>query len=106
MTVRELIHKDFGVDLPIKGGPGNTLEHPVIIEYQGFPNDYVGTEHAYLKYLGLGREIEWERTGQRLLTRNNRKIDEISIRCVKVKDGMMSIKNEKFYFDITECFGK
>lgn len=69
MNIRELIKKDFGVDLPIKGGTGNSIKNPIIIEKTEM-NDYVGTEYAVLKYLGLGRRIEWRNLSQELLVNN------------------------------------
>ena len=41
MTLRELLKQDFGKDLPISGGMGNSIDNPIIIHREGI-NDYVG----------------------------------------------------------------
>ncbi len=105
MFLRELIKNDFGVDLPIKGGMGNSIDNPIIIEKSGFINDYVATEYAVLKYLGLGRRIEWKTLGQQLLTHNNRTIDKIKIETKEATEEEIITQIENYYFDITECLG-
>jgi hypothetical protein len=68
MNIRDLIKNDFDVDLPIKGGTGNSIDDPVLIEWASPINDYVGTEYAFLKYIGIGRGIEWKKIKQQLTT--------------------------------------
>jgi hypothetical protein len=43
MTLKDLLKNDFGADLPISGGFGNSIDNPIIIHRNGI-NDYVGTE--------------------------------------------------------------
>ena len=106
ITVRELIKKDFGVDLPIKGGNGNSIDNPVIIEYV-VPNDYVSVEYAYLKYLCIGRKLpEWKVIKQSLMEHNGRKIDQLKFQYPEWENGQKFTVTENYYFDITECFGK
>lgn len=78
MSIRELIKLDFGVDLPIKGGTGTSIDDPLIIEYtEG--NDYIRAEYDFLKFIGLGRGIEWKASEQKLLFHNEKIIDKIKI---------------------------
>lgn len=104
MELKELIKKDFGVDLPISGGTGDSIDNPIVIHRKGI-NDYVGTEYSILKYIGIGRGIEWETTGQQLMEHNGRQIDQIEIKTRKLTPDKIYTTTEKFYFDITECFG-
>lgn len=60
MYIRDSIKNDFGVVLSIKGGTGNSIDDPVIIELVKPITDYVGAEYAYLKYIGIGRGIDWK----------------------------------------------
>jgi hypothetical protein len=106
MNVRELIRKDFGVDLPISGGFGSSVENAVVLEYEGGSNDYVGTEYAYLKYIGLGRGIKWKTLKQELVLEDNRKFDMIKIETKQITDDEIITQVENYYFDITECFGR
>jgi hypothetical protein len=105
LSIRERLLKDFGVNLQISGGLGNSLENAVVIQY-GVPNDYVSIEYAYLKYLGFGRGIQWRVIQQELVQTDDKTYDKIKIETLQ-KDGDETIKQiENFYFDITECFGK
>jgi hypothetical protein len=103
MTIKELIKTDFGVDLPISGGFGNSIDNPIIIHKEGI-NDYVGTEYFILKCLGKGRRIEWKILEQALLTHNNKKIDKIKIETKQTTELETITQIENYYFDITKCF--
>ncbi len=103
MNIRDLIKEDFGADLPINGGSGNSIESAVVIERSGFINDYVSTEYDYLKYIGLGRGIEWKSLGQELITHNNRTIEKIKIETKETTETEIITQIETYYFDITDC---
>lgn len=103
MNIRELLKKDFGVDLPIKGGPGNSVDNPVLIEKQEGLNNYVGVEHEYLRLIGLGRKIEWKKIGQELLQHNGRMIDKMKIETKETTPTEIITQIENYYFDISEC---
>ena len=104
MTLKDLLKSDFGVELPISGGFGNSIDNAVIIHRSGI-NDYVGTEHFILKCLGKGRGIEWQFLGQELLNHNNQQIDKIKIETKQTTELEIITQIENYYFDITECFG-
>ena len=104
MNLKELLDKDFRVELPISGGYGNSIENAIIIHRKGI-NDYVGTEHFILKCLGIGRRIEWKILKQELLNHNNRQIDKIKIETKEITQEEIITQIENYYFDITECFG-
>lgn len=102
MEIRKLIKSNFGVDLPIEGGIGDSIENPVIIEAT-FSN-YVWAEHAYVKYFCLQKNIKWQSLGQKLISHNGKKIDVIEIVTFITIETEETTKNESFYFDITEFF--
>ncbi len=104
MTLKDLITEDFGVELPISGGYGNSIENAIIIQKDGI-NDYIGTEHFILKCLGIGRQIKWKILGQELINLNNTKIDKIKIETEELTESEIITQIENYYFDITECFG-
>ena len=104
MTLKELLEKDFIVDLPISGGFGNSIDNTIIIHRYGI-NDYVGTEHFILKCLGIGRRIEWKILGQELLTHDSKKIDKIIIETKQLTESEIITQIENYYFDVTDCFG-
>ncbi len=102
MDLKNLLLKDFGVDLPISGGFGNSIDNPIIIHRKGI-NDYVGTENTVLKFVGAGRGVKWESIGQELLTHNGRKIDKIKIKTEEITKDEIISQVENYYFDITNC---
>jgi hypothetical protein len=104
MTLKELIKLDFGVELPISGGFGNSLTSPIIIHRIGI-NDYIGTETFILKCLGKGRGIEWKILSQELQHYNEAIIDKIKIETIELTENESITQIENYYFDITECFG-
>lgn len=102
MDIKNLLLKDFGIDLPISGGFGDSIDNPIIIHREGI-NDYVGTENDVLKFLAQGRRVEWEKIGQSLLSQNGRNIDKIKIKTVQITNDEIISQVENFYFDITDC---
>lgn len=104
MTLRELLKLDFGVDLSISGGFGNSIDNPIIIHRTDI-NDYVGTEYFILKCLGNGRKIEWKVINQELISQNNKKVDKIKIETKQTTEFEIITQIENYYFDISDCFG-
>lgn len=104
MTLKELLKKDFKVELPISGGFGNSIENAIIIHRTDL-NDYVQTEYFILNCLGKGRGIEWKLIRQELKTYDNKKIDKIKIETKQVTAREIITQIENYYFDITDCYG-
>jgi hypothetical protein len=57
MNIRELLKKSFKVDLPIRGGMGNSLEQAVILESAGPINDHVALEYRVMDLISMGRDV-------------------------------------------------
>jgi hypothetical protein len=103
MELKELLIKDFGVELPISGGFGNSIMNSIII-HKADNNDQVEIEHLVLKCLGNGRGIEWEILEVETRSYGKRKIDKIKIKTKQLTDSEIITQFENFYFDITEFF--
>ena len=104
MTLRTLIKDEFGIDLLISGGFGNSIDNPIIIQRTAI-NNYVGTEYLILNCLGERRGIDWEMIQQELLFHDDRILDRIEIETKETATAEILTQIEEFYFDITECFG-
>jgi hypothetical protein len=104
MTLKYLLKSDFGVDLHISGGSGNSIENPIVIHRTDL-NDYTSTEHLILKCLGIRRKIEWKILEQLLISQDEKKFDKIRIETKEMTDSEIITQIENYYFDITECFG-
>lgn len=105
MTIKEQIKNECGVDLPISGGFGNSIDDAIIIHRTGI-NDYVGTERFILNCLGESKNFEWKLLIQMLLDHEDKTIDKIEIETITPTEHGIITKVENFYFDITDCFGK
>lgn len=105
INLRAMLKADFGVDLPISGGTGNSRDAAVIIHYQ-VPNDYVAVEYTVLRCLGIGRRVEWKLLEQVLIEHNGKKLDQMKIETTETTDVEIIKQIESYYFDVTECFGR
>lgn len=100
---RRQIRIDFGIDLPIKGGNGNSFYNAVIIEKTSVKKDYVETEYDYLKYIGLGRGIDWKILSQEVISKHGKTMDKIKIETTETNKTEIITQVENYYFDISEC---
>jgi len=102
-SIRELIRNDFGVDLPISGGSGNSIDNPVVIDKHD-PPDYTSVEYAFLKYIGIGRGIKWKLIKQELLEHEGKSYDKLKIKTVQQTEDEVITQIENYYFDISNFF--
>jgi hypothetical protein len=105
MDIKQQLLKDFGVDLPIHGGFGNSIENAVVINRRGL-NDYVSVEYSFLRCIGRGRGIEWKLLNQQLVHQDGRTYDKMKIETTELTPTEVITTIENYYFDITDCFGK
>jgi hypothetical protein len=99
VNLRKQLKKDFGVDLQISGGLGQSIDDPIVIDKEC--RDWAGTEHLVigLIYTAYGKEYKTVETS--LIEKNGRMIDKIQIEV----DGDLDRYNN-YYFDITSRYGK
>ena len=106
MDFRGQIKEVFGVDLPIKNGFGSSFETAVVIELDLKYDEKLNIQMEYLKYMGILRNIEWEKISQTLTDHKERTYDVIMIETTG-KSGKVIINTlETHYFDVTEVFTK
>ena len=102
MSFRKTIKNKFGVDLPIKGGFGTSIEHPIIIDETQKYN-YVSLEKKCINYACQIDEMEWIMDKQELIEHMGKSIDILKIRLSKNADFENNYKTVSFYFDISDC---
>lgn len=105
ISVRDLIKRDFGIDLPISGGNGNSLGNAVVIDGANAA-DFNAIEYRYLRSIGIGRGVNWEFLSSESLEKEGRKFDKLKIRTVEMTDDEIVTQTENYYFDITSCLRK
>ena len=105
-SLKEIIFQVFGINLPIRGGMGDSIANAVIIERNDPMNDYVSVAYKVIDCIVKGREYKsWSLIRQQLIFENNKKYDKLEVTVVFAKEGKMFQQNENYFFDITECFG-
>lgn len=55
INLKEMLLRDFDIDLPISGGTGNSKDNPIII---GLTKNPAQVEYYVLECLGIGRNVE------------------------------------------------
>lgn len=103
LDMRAMLKQDFGYDLPISGGHGNSRTNAVYIHHHD-PLRYERVEVRYLECLGYGRRLEWEMLDQELVLEGGRVLDKIKIETKETTRTKIIRTIESYYFDITECF--
>jgi hypothetical protein len=101
MSFRKTIKNKFGVDLPIKGGFGTSIEHPIIIDETQKYN-YVSLEKKCINYACCSLQMEWILLRQELIIHEGKYIDVIKIGISTTAD-FENYKETNYYFDISDC---
>jgi len=105
INLRELLLADFGIDLSISDGTGNSESSAIVVHYRE-PNNYVATEYAVLRVLGVGRRINWEHLRAHTYEKGGRRLEQMKIQTQWIEGENRITQVENYYFDITECFGR
>jgi hypothetical protein len=103
ISLKNLLFEDFGVELPISGGTGNSIDNAIIMHRQ-VPNDFVSTEYYIVKCISIGRRVKWKLLRQELIEADGKYYDKLEIEVVDEKDDEIVTTIENYYFDITECY--
>ena len=103
MDIKELLKKAFNVDLPIRGGMGNSIDQAVILESADPLNDYVSLEYQIMDLISAGRDVSWKLEMQELVVKDCRRYDKLIVAVKGINGNPMPLVLENHYFDITEC---
>lgn len=99
LSLREKIKRDFGEDLDISGGGGQTIGDPIVINESC--KDYVGMEYYVIKLIYSAMGVNYKVAKQTLLDNDDKKIDQIKLAVESDDDNFYN-----FYFDVTEHVNK
>lgn len=102
MDIKELFQKAFNIDLPISGGMGDSITNAIKIHQDGILNDYIQTEYSVMRYIAMGREIQWKLIQQDLIIHETKTIDRLTIEVKGLGNNTVALHHEFIYFDITE----
>ena len=105
MNFKEKVKKEFGINLPISGGMGNSIDNAIVIENLDPMMDCVSIEYEVLRYMGMIRGVEFGLILQELLFHEGKTFDKLKVKTTKMSGGNTEAHEEDFYFDITAFFG-
>lgn len=94
-TLKHILKKKFGVDLPIKGGHGNSLDDAIIIDkvYE----DWSDVMYTCLRLINRLFNRSWKLVKQTRLEQDGRTYDQVVL---EVNGD--SVNYYTFYFDVTD----
>lgn len=102
VSLRDMLKRDFGLDIKIAGGNGQSRDDPIII-LNSNQFDASMTEMHILRAIGKGRGILW-RTVKRISLENNRvSTEQIKIETKEVTPSEIITQLENYYFDVSKA---
>lgn len=98
-TLRQMLRQKFGVDLPVLGGFGHSINEAVIIGSE-VSGAYRQVEDDYLKCVCMARGVKWKILQRNRVDIGDRVIEQVNI---KKQHFWFITRLKSYYFDITEC---
>jgi hypothetical protein len=98
--LHDLLLRDWGTELPIRGGYGGSREDPIIITTSDAESVAL-TRVVALRGLGRGRGIFWRTLNHALLGDKWPGIEQFKIETVKLTDTQIVTQTENYYFDVS-----
>jgi hypothetical protein len=100
LSLKELLKKDFDLNLNIAGGGGQSRQDPIILLDQD-PLASWTTTARILGALGKGRRILWRSIGHAPLVHGERLLMQVKIETKQVTAVELITQVENYYFDMT-----
>lgn len=96
MSLKEIIHHFFWIDLPISGWKGQSIEDPIVIDVIW---NWVHIEYQVIDFIQqLGRKT-WHTGKQEVIIQKDKTIDKVSIILDDDPDNY-----HNYYFDISKFY--
>jgi hypothetical protein len=100
MNLRDMLKRDFGLELKISGGHGLSRDDPIVV-LNSNPLDASMTEMHVLRALGKEHSIIW-RTLARTSVENDRvSLEQITIEKIESIASEISIQRMNYFFDVS-----
>jgi hypothetical protein len=99
-SLRDLMLRDWGVDLPIAGGRGQSRDDPIVITATNA--DVVAfTQMRLLQGIGRGRGIFWRCLSRKLVGSEFPGIEQFKIESVELTPAQKITQVANYYFDVS-----
>jgi hypothetical protein len=100
VNIRELLKRDFGLDLNISGGSGQSRDDPLVI-LDTSPLSASLTQMQVLRGIGKGRGILWRKLARTPFQDTLTAIEQVKIETKEVRTTEVITQVENYYFDIS-----
>lgn len=97
MSLKEMLLHDFGLDLPITGGLGQSPNDPIIISSSS-PEEVAHTEVNVLRCIGKGRRIFWRTLEKSSQAQGGLWLEKIKIETKQITEKEIITQRENYYF--------
>jgi hypothetical protein len=99
MNLRDMLKRDFGLELKISGGYGLSRDDPIIV-LNSIPFDASMTEMHILRAIGKEHSTIWSTLARTPLENDRLSLEQITIRTIEVIASEIAIQKKNYYFDI------
>lgn len=100
MDLRTFLERDFGSQLEIAGGYGQSQGDPIIV-LNSNPIDASVTEMHVLRAIGKGRGMLWRTIARTSVEDSQRSLERIQIETMEVTESEVITQRENYYFDVS-----
>lgn len=99
--LKELIEQDFGIELPISGGNGNSIGDPIVLTTKN-PNVAAETKLKIINCVNISLERYWQATTTEIFKQDGRLIEKLKYIAKYIDGDNINSDTLNYYFDITE----
>jgi hypothetical protein len=100
ISLHDLLLRDWGTELPIRGGYGQSREDPIVVT-TGDADSTALTQLLTLRGLGRGRGIFWRTITHALLGDQWPGIEQFKIETIELTEKQIVTQTEHYYFDVS-----
>jgi hypothetical protein len=98
--LKELILRDFGIELPIAGGNGQSLDDPILITSEE-PSYAARSKLKLIDCINVMTGRYWQATTNEIFERNERVIEKLTYVSKYIVGDNVNTDTNSFYFDIS-----
>jgi hypothetical protein len=100
VPLHDLLLRDWGTELPIRGGYGQSREEPIVVTTPDAESTAL-TQVLVLRGFGRGRGVFWRTITHALLGDQWPGIEQFKIETIELTDNQIVTQTENYYFDVS-----
>jgi len=100
VNLRDMLKRDFGLELNISGGGGQSRDDPIVV-LDSNRVDAAKTEMDVLRGLGIERGMLWTTLARTPVQHNGALFEQIKIGTKLVTQSVIITQRENYYFDVS-----